>query len=145
MMRYGYLLSLMLLITACKVEPKEINFGDDVCHYCKMTIVDKPFAAEVVNSKGKAFMYDAIECMVNNNITEQLDAALFLVFDYTSYNQFIDAKQSYYVISDKIKSPMGENLAAFNDKSIAENFVKTNSGILLNWDELNTYFKQHEK
>ncbi|MBS3992735.1 MAG: nitrous oxide reductase accessory protein NosL [Bacteroidetes bacterium] len=145
MRRFVILCCAMLFFSSCKVEPKEIDFGYDVCHFCKMTIVDKPFAAEVVNSKGKAFMYDAIECMVNNNLNEHIDASLFLVFDYTNYNEFINAKESYFVISETIKSPMGENLAAFKEKFSAEKFINVNKGKMFNWEELNAYFKKYAK
>lgn len=145
MRRFSFIFLLLISITSCSVEPKEINFGSDVCHFCKMTIVDKPFAAEVVNSKGKAFVYDAIECMVNNTLADPLDASLFLVYDYINPSEFIDATNAYFVISNKVKSPMGGNLAAFKNKSDADKFISANTGILLNWTELNSYLKLNEK
>lgn len=135
-----YIIS-MVIFVSCKIEPKEINFGQDACYYCKMTIVDKPFASEIVNSKGKVYMYDAIECMIKNLKDEKLTAKMYLVYDFKNPNQFINAKESYYVISDKIKSPMGENLAAFNSKSSAQNFIENNGGKLYNWEEIKNHFK----
>lgn len=135
-----YIIS-MVIFVSCKIEPKEINFGQDACYYCKMTIVDKPFASEIVNSKGKVYMYDAIECMIKNLKDEKLTAKMYLVYDFKNPNQFINAKESYYVISDKIKSPMGENLAAFNSKSSAQNFIENNGGKLYNWVEIKNHFK----
>lgn len=132
------------LFISCKVEPKEINFGQDACHYCKMTIVDKPFASEIVNSKGKVYMYDAIECMIKNLENENIDAKMYLVFDFKNPNQFINALEAYYVISDKIKSPMGENLAAFNSKSSSEKFIENNGGKLYKWTEIKNHFKSYE-
>lgn len=133
------------LLISCKVEPKEINFGQDACHFCKMTIVDKPFASEIVSTKGKVYVYDAIECMIKNQEVENLDAALYLVYDFENTTDFIDAIQSHYVISEQIKSPMGENLAAFQTKALAEEFIKNNGGTQFNWAEINTYFKKNEK
>ena len=57
---------LFLSLAACTVAPVPINFGSDGCHFCKMTIVDKQHAAELVTSKGKAYKYDAIECMIDD-------------------------------------------------------------------------------
>lgn len=131
----------MVIFVSCEIEPKEINFGQDACYYCKMTIVDKPFASEIVNSKGKVYMYDAIECMIKNLKDEKLTAKMYLVYDFKNPNQFINAKESYYVISDKIKSPMGENLAAFNNKSSVQNFIENNGGKLYNWEEIKNHFK----
>ncbi|MDP3352313.1 MAG: nitrous oxide reductase accessory protein NosL [Flavobacteriaceae bacterium] len=138
-----YILSIMLFIS-CKVEPKEINFGQDACHYCKMTIVDKPFASEIVNSKGKVYMYDAIECMIKNLENENLDAKMYLVYDFENTTQFINALESHFVISNKIKSPMGENLAAFKSKSSADKFLENNGGKLFNWNEINNHLKKDE-
>ncbi len=144
MKNFILIFSFSTLFISCKIEPKEINFGHDECYYCKMTIVDKPFASEVVNSKGKAFMYDAIECMIKNRGEENLDAAMYLVYDYQNSFGFIDATVAYYIISDKINSPMGENLAAFQTTESAEMFIKENGGKLLNWKDINTYFGVNE-
>lgn len=138
-----YIISIVLFIS-CKVEPKEINLGQDACFYCKMTIVDKPFASEIVNSKGKVYMYDAIECMIKNLEDENLDAKIYLVYDFENPNQFINVSESYFVISNKIKSPMGENLAAFNSKSSAEKFIENNGGKLYNWTKIKDHFKSYE-
>ena len=46
---------LMLLFFSCNVSPKPIEYGSDGCHYCKMTIVDKVHAAEMVTKKGKVY------------------------------------------------------------------------------------------
>ncbi len=58
------LLSLLFFVVGCSVEESPINYGKDACNFCKMNIVDKQHAAEIVTSKGKPFKYDAIECMV---------------------------------------------------------------------------------
>lgn len=130
------------LFIACKIAPENINFGQDACHFCKMTIVDKPFAAELVTSKGKVYKYDAIECLVNNQLADNFEVAHYLVYDFHNQDNFIEATQAFYVISDQIKSPMSENLAAFNSMEYAQEFIDTNSGKLLNWEELFVYFKK---
>ena len=50
-----------VLLAACQPSPKPIEYGSDMCDYCKMTIVDQQHAAELVTTKGKAFKFDAIE------------------------------------------------------------------------------------
>lgn len=135
-----YAISIVLLIS-CKVEPKEINFGQDICYYCKMTIVDKPFASEIVSDKGKVYVYDAIECMIKNINVENLNPKMYLVYDYKNTNQFLNATESYFVVSTNIKSPMGENLAAFEKIKVANQFIENNGGKLYNWAEINTRFK----
>lgn len=141
-MRKNILLIVILVVASCTVKPVKIDYGKDACHFCKMNIVDKNHAVQIVSNKGKHFNYDAVECMLfdleNHNINK---IELFLVTDYKTPEKLIDAKQAYYIISDAIKSPMSANLAAFESKSIAEKFVEENGGKLYNWSEINEVMK----
>lgn len=128
----------LLLTVSCKVEPKEINYGQDHCVHCDMTVVDKSHSAEYVTKKGRAYMFDAVECMVmkiNKDQNEDLMEYL-LVADYANPGDLIDAKTATFLISEKIKSPMGANLSAFGSKESAEKFLKENGGMLYTWDQL---------
>ncbi len=120
-MKKGILfLSVILLCYACSVAPQKIEFGKDVCSYCDMAIVDRVHAAEVVTNKGKAFKFDAIECLIHH-LTEknETDMAFVLVTDFLNPEVFINATEAQYLISEKIKSPMGANLTAFSSKENA--------------------------
>lgn len=131
-------ITLVTVIYSCKVEPKEINYGGDHCHFCDMTVVDKTHASQYVTKKGKAYMFDAVECMVNNlnqNKNEELMEFL-LVADYTNPGNLVDAKTATYLISEKIKSPMGANLSAFSSKEIAQQQSSDMGGELFTWTEL---------
>lgn len=98
----------LFFTSSCQVKPQEIDYGKDGCHYCKMTIVDNQHAAELVTKKGKAFKYDAIECMVNDlKQKENNSVELFYVNDYGNPGKFVPAKEATYLISKKIPSPMG--------------------------------------
>ncbi len=143
-MKVFYFLSIsiaLILFISCSVEPKKIDYGKDACYYCKMNIVDKLYAAEIVTKKGKDFKYDAIECMLNYiKDKEQDKIALFLVTDYSTPGKLIDAKTATFLISDTLQSPMGENLAAFEIKEKAIHFVKKNNGSLYTWTEIQQHF-----
>lgn len=134
-------LILMLLITSCTISPKPINYGSDGCHFCSMTIVDKQHAAQFVTEKGKAFKFDAAECMMNH--LKEIDVAtvsLFLVNDYHSPGDLIDATKATYLISKNIPSPMGEYLTAFESKEVAEKAREQHEGKLFTWIELSNRF-----
>ncbi|UNZ00449.1 nitrous oxide reductase accessory protein NosL [Zhouia spongiae] len=108
-----------------------------------MTIVDTQHAAELVNNKGKAFKFDAIECMVNHLHSDtQNNYSLFLVNDYLSPKTLIDATTASYIISPAITSPMGANLTAFSKTSEAEKTVDKGGGSVYNWEDLKRYLKQ---
>ncbi|MDH5605047.1 MAG: hypothetical protein OEY51_13950, partial [Cyclobacteriaceae bacterium] len=50
---------------SCTPKPEEIKYGEDLCHFCSMAIVDDKFSAQYVTKKGRAYKFDAIECMIH--------------------------------------------------------------------------------
>lgn len=128
---------------SCNVSPKAIDYGNDGCHFCKMTIVDKVHAAEVVTKKGKVYKFDATECMIN--FIKEFDTSeieLYLSNNYTDPEALIDATKSTFLISKNIPSPMGAFLSAFKNKVDAEKFQTEKGGTLYNWNELLNHFNK---
>ncbi|MBK7869884.1 MAG: nitrous oxide reductase accessory protein NosL [Saprospiraceae bacterium] len=137
------LFGLALLLAACSPKPQAINYGTDECDFCRMTIVDKQHAAEVVTTKGKAFKFDAIECMINyTNLKEADEFSLYLVNDYLTPGELIDATTSTFLISKNIPSPMGAYLSAFADADKASATQMEQSGELYNWNEIKMHLKK---
>ena len=133
----------LLILTACSPSPQPIDYGSDMCHYCKMTIVDQQHAAEAVTSKGKAYKFDAIECMVNYlGEKEGQEHAFLLVNDYQQPKELIPAGDSYYLISEAIPSPMGANLSAFETKAKAEAVQAEKGGEVYSWEALQKQLNQ---
>lgn len=138
-------ISIILILTSfvsCKVEPKEINYGEDHCHFCDMTVVDKTHAAEYVTKKGKAYMFDAVECMVRDldRNSDEANMAFLLVSDYEHPGDLVAAQEATYLISKKIKSPMGANLTAFGSLEVAKATHAELGGELYNWEQLKIEF-----
>lgn len=122
---------------SCSIESEKINYGKESCHFCTMTIVDKQHASEVVTTKGKVFKYDAIECMINDlKQKKDLEIGLLFVNDYANPGVLIDAKPATYLISEKIKSPMGAFLSAFGSNDEAQEALEEYGGKLYNWDSI---------
>lgn len=143
MKKYLIVTVAIFIVWGCSVSPKTIDYGSDGCHFCSMTIVDKQHAAQLVTKKGKAFKFDATECMMNH--LKEVDSetvALFLVNDYNAPGEIIDATRATYLISENIPSPMGEYLSAFVDKESAQYAQEINEGELLTWQELQIRFKR---
>ena len=141
------LLSILLFtIISCKVEPKKINYGNDHCLHCDMTVVDKSHAAQYVTKKGKAFMFDAVECLVQKIEKENNEdtLAFILVADYANPGILVDAKTATYLISEKIKSPMGANLSAFSSVETAKKAQSMHSGKIYTWSELKVKLARNE-
>lgn len=139
-----YILFLSLFFTACSVEPQPINYGQDACDFCKMNIVDQQHAAEIVTQKGKAFKYDAIECMMNylnrNNLASD-EMAFLLITNYNQPGELIDATQAIYIYSEAIPSPMGAFISGLDNADSAEQIVEVKGGEFFAWDELKRRYK----
>ena len=132
---------LSLLLLSCTVEESPIVYGKDACSYCKMNIVDKQHAAELVTKKGKPYKFDAIECMVRDiKEKNENEIALFLITDYSIPGKLVDAKLATYLISENLQSPMGANLTGFYNKIEAEVVLSKKSGKLYTWSELKGLF-----
>jgi len=133
-----YWLGSIILLTACSIEPKKINYGEDHCHYCDMTIVDKTHVSEYVTNKGKSFKFDAIECMIHeiNQKNNLNNLAFVLVANFNKPGELIDARNATYLVSKEIKSPMGANLSAFNSKEQGLAAQKKYGGELYNWSQM---------
>ncbi|MCL6296195.1 nitrous oxide reductase accessory protein NosL [Jejuia spongiicola] len=141
-LKHYTLLGLLILLFSCSISPKKIDYGNDGCHFCKMTIVDKLHAAEVITKKGKVYKFDATECMIN--FMDEFDTtqiALYLSNNYSEPEALIDSKQAIFLISKNIPSPMGAYLSAFKEKVEAEKVKAKKSGTLYTWDELLAHFK----
>lgn len=135
----------MLITFSCSNSPEPINYGEDACDYCRMSIVDKQHAAQLVTNKGKNYKYDAIECMMNDlRNWERPPVAIHLVADYSNPGIMTDALSASYLISKEIPSPMGEFLSAFADESKRDEFYNLSGGESFKWAQLEKYFDEKD-
>lgn len=143
MIRFLILCLTVVLFASCEVSPQKIEYGADACHFCDMNIVDQKHASQMVSKKGKGFKFDAIECMVHAYQDELKDTemALILAVDFNKPGEFIDAKNAGFLVSEKIQSPMGENLSAFESIEAAREAQKEFGGDVFNWNELQKHLK----
>ncbi len=129
---------LLLSLSACGPKAEPINYGEDMCDFCQMTIMDRQHAAEAVTEKGRVYKFDAIECMVDyvNQHESQTPFGILLVADYAHPGTMTDAVSATYLISPNLPSPMGAFLSAFADKADAQKVQEEKTGELLHWEEL---------
>ena len=135
MKNVGLVLGFMTILS-CSNSPKPISYGDDGCHYCKMTIVDKIHGAELLTDKGKVFKFDATECMLNYVADGNVEVGSFLTNHYESPTSLISATEATFLISKNLPSPMGAYLTAFESSGVAEKVQAEKGGELYNWEAL---------
>lgn len=117
--------------------PEPIKLNKDDCDFCKMTLVDGRFGAELITKKGRAYKFDDLSCLVGyvkeNKATE---VANYYIHNYMADNELIDATTAIYLESDSLHSPMGGNTAAFKEKADAEKMGQTLGTTTLDWEKV---------
>lgn len=128
-----------MVFVACSVGPEKINYGEDHCVNCEMTIMDKRYGTEIVTAKGKVYKFDSVECMaefLKGDKINNEDVKLLLVTPFNHPDQLVDAGTCQVLHSKNLPSPMGKYLTAFKDKVEAAPFKDEFGGELYSWDDL---------
>lgn len=128
----------LVLLASCSAEPSPIRFGTDACDYCRMTIADEQYGAEIVTRKGRVYKYDAIECMAGALLKGDIDeesVALLLTIDHSNPTVLVDAATAVYLHSPTLRSPMGLNLTSFADRADAAETAERYPGEMLTWEQ----------
>ena len=126
-------------ISGCSTEPDPIRVGIDNCHYCKMTIVDKKYSAEVMTKKGKIFKYDDSHCLLSeiaekgiegNNIKE------IYFTDFCNGHSLIKGRNAFFFKSNQLQAPMGGNMAVFLSHDSLNIYNKQLGGEEVLWNQI---------
>ena len=116
------LASSMVFLAACsETGPQEINVGKDQCDNCKMTISEPKYATQLITEKGRLYKFDDISCLNDYEVsnTETTANAKKYVADFPT-GKFIESSTATFIKGGDIKSPMGGNTQAYQDKAAAE-------------------------
>lgn len=129
----------IILIASCTNGPEPILVGKDHCEFCKMTVADPRFAAEIVTAKGRVFKFDDLSCAIQfykEKEAEQTGFGEMYVTNYRHPDQLLPAKSCFYFASQDLKSPMNGNIAAFTNKSEKELALGDMIGDDLQWSDI---------
>jgi copper chaperone NosL len=102
-----------------------------------MAISDRQFAAEIIDTGGSVAKFDDMGCLIQYVRERKLKekVAACFVMDYKN-RKWLPARQAHYVKSAEIHSPMASGLAAFGDRSKAEETAGRFRGRILLYDDL---------
>ncbi len=127
-----------LLISACGSNgPEPIKFNKDACDFCKMSISEIQFAAEVITTKSRVYKFDDVACMVKyTNANSDVAIKNYYVSNYTNGEELIDASTAFFVSHEDLRSPMGGNTAAFGNKEKAGEYASKNKVNIMEWNDL---------
>jgi copper chaperone NosL len=131
-------LLVVFAMTACSTGPQPIRFGQDGCDFCKMTISDKRFGAELVTQKGKVYKFDDMHCIAafhKSGTVAEKDIARIYMIDFSQPGTLVPARESYFLKSETLHSPMGGNIAAFRSEDSLKKFNQQFPGETLKWEQ----------
>ncbi len=133
-------LGLALLLSSCAAPgPEPLRYGEDVCDYCRMTIVEPNFGSELVTTKARIFKFDSIECLAAFEVTEKVaadDVHSLWVTDFPASPSLVNTLDAYFVHTDHARSPMGMGLFGFSSASAANTFAGEHQGSVVEWPDL---------
>ena len=130
---------LTLSLGSCSTEPEPIRIGKDNCDFCKMTISDNRFGAEIVTKKSKVYKFDDARCVkafLDSKKIAQPDIAGIYFTDFLSPHQLINVNEAHFLQSPNLKSPMNGNIAVFSHVDSLEKMVPTFYGNKISWEEV---------
>ncbi|CAM3284728.1 Nitrous oxide reductase [Flavobacterium longum] len=135
------LLTTCFLMSCGAKEPKPIKLNADDCDFCKMTISNGKFAAQLITQKGRHYKFDDIACMIQfakSNTVVPYEA--FFVNDYLKDNSFIPVEKSFLLKGGTINSPMRGNCAAFATANEQKEFQTQLHAEAMTWEQVyNSY------
>lgn len=129
---------LLMSLASCSNGPEPIKTGTDNCYFCKMTVSDARFGAEVVTKKGRLFKFDDMHCLLSFLKTEEgrgNNKDIYLT-DFCGSHRLLNAKTTQLLQSDSLRSPMGGNIAAFDNADSLTNRQQHFPGSIVNWNDL---------
>jgi len=133
-------LVLCFFIGSCNGGPDPIHPGKDNCEYCKMTVTDIRFGAEIVTKKGRVYKFDDSHCLLSYLKDKNLQQSSLKEIYFTDFcNDHILTESSNALLlkSDLLKSPMSGNIAAFSNADSLKSVMNELGGSVITWNELN--------
>ncbi|MEJ7738706.1 MAG: nitrous oxide reductase accessory protein NosL [Chitinophagaceae bacterium] len=128
-----------ILLNGCNTDPEQIRTGKDTCEFCKMTISDNRFGAEIVTKKSKVYKFDDEHCVMaflNSKKVAQQDIGEIYFTDFSSPHKLINVNDAHFLQSPGLKSPMNGNIAAFSHEDSLTNMLPKFYGNKISWGDM---------
>ena len=131
--------SILIMVASCQqsaVTPVAIE-ANDMCSFCRMSISETRYAAELIDDEGQAFKFDDIGCMANFIKQKRNNAPIRATFvmDYDR-REWLAAESASFVRSTEFKTPMNGGIVAFKDRSDAEAAVAKYHSMLISFADI---------
>lgn len=99
--------------------PRKVNYDRDVCHVCKMGLVDPKYDVQAINEQGEVRWYDDIGCLVEDMREHDFNTwkgnKYKIWIGNADTGEWIDAEKAWYRFGDR--TPMGYGYGALKNKT----------------------------
>lgn len=127
----------LTFFNSCSSGPQPIKIGKDACSFCKMSIADNRFGAEIVTKKGKVFKFDDMHCLLEfKKLNNDADIKETYVVDFYEPHELVESSKAFFFKSDEFRSPMAGNVAGFSDANSLKKAGQKFSGKAVDWATL---------
>ncbi len=130
---------LFFFISSCNSGPQTIVVGKDHCDFCKMTVSDARFGAEIITKKGKVFKFDDAHCILSflqQKGFDRNEVKDIYFKDFSGDHSLIKSNEALFMKSENLKSPMEGNIAAFSNRDSLNKIMIEYKGNVMSWDKL---------
>ena len=106
--------------------------------------MDKRFGAEIMTKKGKAYKFDDVNCLVlfhKEGSVKAADVAGRYITDFAHEGVLLEIEKAVFLHSDKLKTPMASQVAAFSIEADLEKIKTQSGGEVLDWKQVQTLFE----
>lgn len=124
---------------SCNTGPDPIKTGIDHCYFCKMTISDARFGAEIITRKGKIYKFDDSRCVLDFIKASDLptgDVKEIYFSNFCEEHQLINVKDALFLQADNIRGPMGGNIAVFSQTDSLKKMQDHFKAVTVSWNEI---------
>ena len=137
-------LLLPLFFWQCSTGPQPIRYGADACAFCKMTLMDKRYGAEITTQKGKVYFFDDVNCLVlfeRDGTVKPADIAGRYIADFAHEGVLLEIEKAAFLHSENLKTPMASQIAAFAAPNDLNQVRAQVGGEELDWAQVAVLFE----
>jgi copper chaperone NosL len=136
-------LALVAILAACQRGPRPLVAGTDACDFCRMTISDVRFGAELMSKTGRIHTFDAIECLASFYLDADArdDVRGVWVADFET-GDLVPADSALFLQGGSLRSPMGRSLASFAPGSDPAAIAARYGGRVVRWRDVVAQVRQ---
>lgn len=130
---------LLTFVTSCNTGAEPIKLGSDNCHFCKMTISDPRYGAEIETKKGRVYKFDDTHCLIAYLKTKEIsgnDIKNTYLTNFSNDHQLLHISEALLLQSSSLREPMGGDIAAFKELDSLQQAQKIYPGTRISWNEI---------